>query len=313
MKKFAIKLIWFTCILCSVFLIVIILNRTFSNVIINKHKHILVVGHSHSECAFNNSLITDLKNYSRSGEAYFYTYSKVKLLLNQNPSIDYVFIEYSNNSIDNHINNWIWGDEYMTHNFPKFASFMDFNSILFLAKKNPTCFKECIIPWLKNDFEMLTKGFNYDKDLGGYLYLVRDKTDSLIAAIPTNNDSLKNIYQLSTTNIEYLQKTISYCEQKKVKVYLIRSPLHKLYSEYQNEILFQNTLKDEFSKVEFLDFSKFPLSNSEFGDLEHLNFKGAKIFSIWFSNLLKNGLLKRVDKQKYINKMMQFQTQKTKS
>jgi hypothetical protein len=60
-------------------------------------------------------------------------------------------------------------------------------------------------------------------------------------------------------------------------------------------------LGTEFGDIEYLDFSKFPLSMEEYGDLEHLNEFGAKRFSIWFNKMIKDGLLEMDNKQKYIN------------
>ena len=39
----------------------------------------LILGHSHPQTAFNDSLIPDFLNKAQSGEAYFYTYLKAKL------------------------------------------------------------------------------------------------------------------------------------------------------------------------------------------------------------------------------------------
>ncbi|MBQ0740337.1 hypothetical protein J9332_39270, partial [Aquimarina celericrescens] len=60
--------------------------------------------------------------------------------------------------------------------------------------------------------------------------------------------------------------------------------------------------------IEYLDFSNFPLSNSKYGDLGHLNYKGAKIFSEWFASLLLNELLEKENKQDYIDGKMKART-----
>ena len=54
-------------------------------------------------------------------------------------------------------------------------------------------------------------------------------------------------------------------------------------------------------KREFLDFKEYPLTNSEFADLVHLNYNGAKIFSIWFNELLEKGILTKENKQQIID------------
>ena len=38
----------------------------------------VIFGHSHSECAYNDSLINNFKNLSQSRESYFYTFQKIK-------------------------------------------------------------------------------------------------------------------------------------------------------------------------------------------------------------------------------------------
>ena len=55
------------------------------------------------------------------------------------------------------------------------------------------------------------------------------------------------------------------------------------------------------SEHELLDLSEFPLTNDQFGDLEHLNHKGAKVFSQWFDQMLKKDLLLKKNKQEWID------------
>ena len=306
MKRFLNKILVFCSFFCFLLIFIIVSNYYFSTIKIVNNKHLLLIGHSHSECAFNDSLITELANYSRSGESYFYMFFKTKLLLDNNSQIDHVFIEFSNNQIDKHMDDWIWGNTYMIRSFPKYASLMNGVAFKLLWDNNSSCFFQCIVPWLKHDFKMITKGFEYNKsEIGGYLYLMRDKTDSLLANFSANLQPFDDPRNISVKNIEYLRKIIEYCKRKGVKVFLIRSPLHEKYTGFKNEGIFQNLLIEKFSDVEFLDFSKIPLANSEFGDLEHLNYKGAKIFSIWFASLINNGLLDKFNKQAFINEEIQ--------
>lgn len=308
MKKFVHKTIGFITFFCLLLFLTVFLNKYFSNFKIENNKHMLVIGHSHSECAYNDSLINGLINYSQSGDSYFYTYFKTKLLIDNNPQIDKVFIEFSNNQIEKHMDEWIWDDNFMLSKFPKYALFMDRVALNLLIENNPDCFKQSIVSVFKNNIKMLFKGLKYTNEIGGYRHLIRDKTDSLVANLALNNDPIDESQELSQNNIEYLQKIIKYCEQKEIKVFFIRSPLHKKYSENQNENLFQEILTNQFATVEFLDFSKFPLTNSQFGDLQHLNYKGAKIFSDWFAGLLNKGLLEKENKQTWIDDAINSRT-----
>src|SRR5690606_33903458 len=106
---------------------------------------------------------------------------------------------------------------------------------------------------------------------------------------------------LAVYNLRYLDKIIAFCKQNNVEAILIRSPLHKDYN-FDNETVFQNMLKTKYHQLDFLDFSEFPLSDDEFGDILHLNHKGAKKYSLWFDGLLKKELFQKTHKQKFIDK-----------
>jgi hypothetical protein len=261
----------------------------------------LIVGHSHPECAFNDSLIGGVKNYAASGESYFYTYFKTKKIIGENPEMNTVLIEFSNNQIRASKDDWIWNEEYILNRLPKYGAYMDFEAYRLLFTKNPKGLMNAMPALFKYSINQAFGGYKTQEDIGGYYYLERNKTDSLIANINQNTVPENPSNAISAYNIKYLHKLIDYLTSLNKRVLLIRSPLHNLYEGYSNEEQFQEIRKTDFSGIEFLDFSKFALENSEFGDLEHLNYKGARKFSLWFNQLLTEGLLEKNDKQDFIN------------
>ncbi|MFZ4400861.1 MAG: hypothetical protein ACOYO1_12565 [Bacteroidales bacterium] len=181
---------------------------------------------------------------------------------------------------------------------------MNLNDLVYLFTKNPKIFLNSQALSLKENILFLSKEkgnyMNY-KSWGGFRYLVRDKTDSLIKATKNNPFLKSSIYELTERNINYLTKTIEFCRRKEVKVYLFRCPLHVRYLYLSNENRYKDILKTKFSNVEYLDFKDFPLQNTDFGDFEHLNYKGAIKFSIFFNRLLESNLLERTNKQAFID------------
>jgi len=296
----------FSLILLAIILIFIV----FSELLINKNADFklegnpkyIVLGHSHPECAYNDSLIYSFKNLSESGESYFYTYFKIKKLIEHNPSVDVLFIEFTNNQIIEIMDKWIWGEMHMKNRYPRYSPFMTTSDKFVLAVNN---FHDYINSNSLSSKEILgrimTNRYKFSDNIGAYLYLERDKTDSLINTIKTK-DTLPKDSSISVLNLTYLTKIIDYATEQGKKVILIRSPLHAFYSGYSNEAIYQNIRNTKFSSVPYLDFSKFPLRNSEFGDYEHLNHKGAVIFSTWFSSLLQRGLIHNPDMQLIIEK-----------
>jgi hypothetical protein len=49
----------------------------------------------------------------------------------------------------------------------------------------------------------------------------------------------------------------------------------------------------------------FSLRNKEYADLEHLNYMGGKIFSIWFNEILAMDILNKYDSQELITREIQ--------
>jgi hypothetical protein len=267
----------------------------------------IVLGDSEPECSFNDSLINNLINLSNSGESYFYTYLKARKIIPNNKQIQAVFIGFSNNSISMSADSTIWNDLYLPIRLPTYFPLMDYDHIRLLRKKNKDFLNFVPKSILRNIFRNYKyllckeKGFKKDDRFGSYLYLSRNKTDSIVLDASQKGEPGKTPYHLSHLSIKYLSKLINFCGEHKIKTFIIRSPVHEISNDSLNKQFFQELLPAEYSNIEFLDFSKFPLSNSEFGDLEHINHKGAYKFSMWFDRLLKNGILDKTNKQTIIN------------
>lgn len=315
MRKFCKNLLSFF----SFFILLIIFYEILTSYYINKKAEFsfekktkyLVFGHSHPETAFNDSLISDFYNLAQSGESYFYTYQKAKEIFKQNDSIETVFIEFTNNQINEEMDLWIWGDKYINNRYPIYSSFMSVDDNKLLLKNNFEGFYNVFSISSKNKFlRIIMNDFDFIEEVGGYNYLIRNKTDSLLNNIKEVDKSSFTVFskinepEISEFNLLYLSKLINLCDKNNIRVVLIRSPLHKKYSGYRNENVYQEILTTYFSDVEYLDLSKFFVPDEEFGDLEHLNYKGAQKFSIWFDNLIQNGLLKSPINQLKINESM---------
>src|SRR5689334_17086815 len=115
MKRFILRILFYSTV--SGILIVIALLWSSSIVRSNAQFKIpenvktIVLGHSHPAEAYNDSLIEDFGNYANVAEAYFYTYFKMIQILDQNPNINTVLVEYTNDQINEERNRRIWGTD----------------------------------------------------------------------------------------------------------------------------------------------------------------------------------------------------------
>ena len=264
----------------------------------------IIVGHSHSECTYNDSLIEKTINFSNSAESYFYSYSKIKKLVEHNKSVNTVFIEFSNNSITDRMNDWIWGDVYMSERLAIYFPFLSNEDLALLYRNNKSSFINSTSKTFRNNiFKTITSDFDYTNKIGGYTGLEGSEIDSLLLAYK-KEPLVMNALNFDNKNLKYLEKIVEFLTSKEIDIYFIRSPQHKYYIDYQNEEYFLKFKDSVFSHVEFLDFNDFPVDNLEHKDFGHLNSSGAEKFSIWFNDLLKNGLLETSNKQKFIERRM---------
>src|SRR5882762_4012173 len=84
----------------------------------------VVLGNSHPEQAYNDSLIDNFQNLSQAAETYIYTFTKANKIVEQNKQIETVFIEFSNTDLLPDWNKWIWGSEVLSWRYPIYSPFM---------------------------------------------------------------------------------------------------------------------------------------------------------------------------------------------
>lgn len=249
----------------------------------------IVFGHSHAECTFNDSLISNFKNMAQSGESYFYTYVKAKKVLEQNPQIENVFIEFSNIDITQVRDREIWSNKYINWRYPIYAPLMKPNEHLFLASKNPKAFAQAIPKTFDKEFHrILNSHYNFLPATSGYLYLEESKVDSLLRAKVYNEEVEADFYTTSYYNLKYLDKLIALCKEKELNICFVRSPLYTGSYYESNKKLFDSIKTNRFPDIALLDLKDFQLPNSDYRDFHHVNYKGAQKVSLWFNTWLQN-------------------------
>ncbi len=251
-------------------------------------------GDSHVECCVNDKLIDHSINIAQSGEAYLYSYAKIKSLLECNDHIKAVWIGFSFGDIlKDKETRWLFGDASVV-NFVKDYNYLLRNaekSIIF--KHNPKSYirgtTKTVFPnsiaFIKSLSSEEPGAFGLN-NFGGYKYLVRDKLQEDIAMLET--------YKLEPLDIshiqeQYLRMISRLCRQKSVELVLFNTPKHRLYNENTNPEIVQNwiTFRESLQGDSLSDCSDMVLPDSCYGDLTHLNHRGAEVFSRRLNDLLK--------------------------
>jgi hypothetical protein len=295
----------FACILIAIAIIVPkeILDRhnSFS---FDKKPSMLIIGHSHSQYAFDDRQISDFVNISSAGQSYFYSYPKLKEVLEDNPQLKTVFIEFSNGQIEKRMDDWIWGADKMKNYFPTLSPFISRRDMLLLLRENRKDFIQTIsLATRENVGRVLTFDIDYTEDIGEFKPTDENHLDSLLILKAQGiADEEDPDPEISKENLNFLLKMIDLCKQRDVKPILVRSPQHPEYNYLANEERFLEIKDSLFKDIEFLDFNSYPLENSQYRDFGHINEAGAIPFSQWFDSLVQAGLLLDPDKENLVMK-----------
>jgi hypothetical protein len=285
MKLFLKNTIQFFIILYgSIFALVMISNdiiNSKANFKLTPNTNKIIIGNSHPAGTFNDSLISNFKNLADPGDSYFYGYHKLKEIINQNPQLDTVYVEFNPKTI------LLWEDSklWKKHQVPNYLAFFEMKEHYLLATNDLLAYQQEVLKGIKANLKRIVLNkYNFIDSIGGYRHNESSKIDSLLNTHKYDPQVQYTLEQkkISRYDSSYLKKIVSLCEKKNIKIIFVRSPYHKKFDGRNYEDLFQTYRSENFGTIEFMDFKDFPADDTEFKDLEHLNSKGARKFSLWF-------------------------------
>lgn len=237
---------------------------------INGKVHTLFLGASHITHAVDDSMMETAINWSRASERYMYTYIKLCHLLPSNPQIDTVFLELAPTDL------WIDTD-YKYHDVVEQSGYIKL-FWPFLEKEHWLVFKKepfqvlGLVRESFSDFDDL-KQADWWVHMGGY----REKDGKMNAqeVIPQQEVDSHHGHDV---NYDYLRRIINLCGDYGVKLFFLETPT--FHPEFFYDIDYYHHIYQElFSDVEFVDYSDWPMEDSERADPHHLNAVGAKRFT----------------------------------
>ncbi|UJP64902.1 DUF1574 domain-containing protein [Mongoliitalea daihaiensis] len=247
----------------------------------------LIIGNSQPEAAFNDKLIENSYNFSKEAEPYFYTYIKLRRLLEQANTIENVLIQVSPWEFTSERDKWVWGKSNLQSMYWKF--FLHFN-----GEEYRLLFSESWENLLNvHLFQSLTRLYKrvvladsrkVKKDYGGYV--AWPETDLELGASLPEVEELT--YESSNIHVAYLEKIIDLLQKEGIAIYFIQTPLHESVRGLYDSQQMLEELPEPMHTIPYLDFSAFPAESIHFSDEFHLNANGAAIFSKWFNQKLRD-------------------------
>jgi hypothetical protein len=253
---------------------------------------VVFAGDSNVESAIDDGRIRNSINIARSAEPYFYSFYKLKALLTANPQIKIVFLGYAFHDIDVVTEKrWMFRDDCVIHNLKSENYLMDGQGNFLIIKENPKAFLLGIRAAIGFNLRGIARSFIPGKNdirrflSGAYGFLEENKLteDSKVFLGEAHK------YEKAGLQIEYLGKISELCKARSVRVVLLNTPKHPFYLErigtlQKNDLASIPKTGTGFDSI--LDYSGYPLPDSCFGDLMHLNYQGARRFSDFLDTVL---------------------------
>jgi hypothetical protein len=285
MKKFTCQVLLFLGVMVVVVIIYlggIYFMQSSTSFALPPDKHILVLGDSHTECAIDDDIFSRAENVSQSASTYLHSYCKLRKFLDKNEHVDTVLLSFHFPGLTVSVDDrWLFNEKYMMMQLPRYVMLMDREEMAIFANRKKTFVKAVLqfpLKFLINFARKGGRGLSYrDLDIGGYLNLDRDKLQENIAR--HDREVARGDTAISSYQKAYLLKIVELCEARGVELILINSPMYKpeVYSDPDRR--WKDFHATYLPGVTYLDYSAFPLPDSCYGDIQHLNYKGARIFS----------------------------------
>lgn len=296
MKRFLINLILFFIILGSLVFGITKLSDFLINqrerqiLTINKNITQLFSGDSNVECAINDSLIANSLNIAQSGEAYLYTYVKLRSILDYNPQIRTIFVGISyGDLLKDTEESWLFNQGFVIEKIGAYNYLMNYPEKSTIIKNEPIAYFRGLMKSVFSNLKTFRKSFSDSsgkiENFGGYRYLNRDKLQEELMNAKAIEDKP---YPEGLIQTEYLYKISQLCQQKSANLVLLNTPKYNSYfldvpADIKKTWL---TVRHTLARDSLMDFSAMSYPDSCYGDVTHLNHRGAKLFSQFLNKRL---------------------------
>lgn len=282
MKKFLLKItVFLKCIVLFiatlVFLRVVIIGGF--NYKLPDDKKYLFIGDSRFRVGVDDRLLPGALNVSADADNYLTAFLRIKFLLKNKNSVNLIFIVFSPDVMGDDADSRLYANYLMAGKVPQYFPLYSIEEWKTYFEYSP---KKLLHNVSGRPFRLLKGLLSEDtfcRELGGFRV---STTNNLRAGIekhtnPSREKELPPVYG-NRTSLSYLSKIRSYCAKKNIRVIGIAMP-HYLAGRVFDLQKYRETLKTRYPDFEVWDYLEMELPDDCWQDINHLNYKGAQIFT----------------------------------
>lgn len=238
----------------------------------------LYIGDSHIQCSVNDSLISGSKNLGHTSESFYFSYYKLKLIVEANPNIKKIYLGFSYHSLSDYYDDFITG-EYSGSISPDYFFILPLSEQINFVTRDPENFPSYIKSILKSGIDNLSGGNKYTYT-GKYLNRFKESSASqffMDKRLKFQYYRDNKLNEFSEINLRYLDEIIALCKSNNKELIIFNTPLHpyyrsKLPAEYINKF---NSITETYD-LKVIDLSSLSLEDDCYiPDGDHVSEKGS--------------------------------------
>ena len=231
MKLFLKKILYLTLIIIIIIVSLLFLSYHSINNIkpnllkIENNISFVFAGDSNVECAINDNMISNSINIAQSGEAYLFTFAKLRSFLEYNPQIQTIFLGFSfNNLLKNTEDLWLFEDTFVIEKIKNYNYLLSNSERQIIKDHNLIAFVKGILQSVSNNLSVFMRSyFSSDhntkiRNFGGYKHISWDRLSKDI-----DRSSLTvRFSEMGQYQIDYIKMISELCRQKSVETHSIK-------------------------------------------------------------------------------------------
>lgn len=270
------------------FLSLNILNNFVYKMKIDTSKKYIFIGDSQVQYAVNDTIFIESKNLAIDSECFYYSYFRIKALIEANPEIDTIYLGFNYHSLSGYWDNYIEGEWSFTRS-SRYFYLMPTKEKFFILKANKDDLFNYFIKLVKNGvYNLVSEQKSYE---GGFLNTFehsRAEEEMIKERIKYQFFDGEKLLGFSEINILYFDKIIELCKSSEINLILINMPVHQYYKANVPERFVKKFDQIFYNAgLDILDLGDLQLNDScYYHDGDHVSQMGAVLTTIYLEKIL---------------------------
>lgn len=195
---------------------------------IDHDKTKVFMGDSHMRYAVNDSLLTHSINLGNSSESVYFSYYKLKRLLQANPSIETIYWGFSYHNISSYYNEYIYG-KYAQEIAANYFYLLPFTEQLQMIKWNSRRWPSFVNAILKSGVKVWRKENTFEGGFDNPYINTTINKETMNRRLNFQYYTNGNLNSFSSLNLNYFENFVEHCKAQHVELVIVNTPMHPYY------------------------------------------------------------------------------------